>query len=177
MQGYRRNCSACHSFCCPISHENCISVMLANSVNRSAHGMVILYSMVHLSCNCFIILLAAPFHYLAIEWPPGILVHTNFVFVIGEQGTREVRRKGIRAVYISEYMEKSWHTSLGCRSAYAWQCWTLPEVSCTEHTHIHAVSTIHTQCLTHRISCGHYSTRWLSLIDPWIESSVRSRYP
>jgi len=37
MQGYRRNCSACHSFCCPISHENCISVMLANSVNRSAH--------------------------------------------------------------------------------------------------------------------------------------------
>ena len=73
--------------------------------------MVILYSMVHLSCNCFIILPAAPFHYLAIEWPPGILVRTNFIFVIGEQGTQEVRRKGIRAVYIGEYIEKSWHTS------------------------------------------------------------------
>jgi len=45
MQGYRWNCSAYHSFCCPISHENCISVMLANSVNRSArrHG----YSLQH----------------------------------------------------------------------------------------------------------------------------------
>jgi len=28
----------------------------------------------------------------------------------------------------------------GCHSAYAWQCWALPEVSCTEHTHIHALN-------------------------------------
>jgi hypothetical protein len=41
----------------------------------------------HLSHNRFTIFPAAPFHYLAFERPPGILVHTNFVFVVDEQGT------------------------------------------------------------------------------------------
>jgi len=78
---------------------------------QAAVGMVILRSM----STCPTIGLSFRRLLHSITWP---LNNRNpcqcayqFVFVVSKQGTCEVRRKGIRVVYINEYMERSSHSS------------------------------------------------------------------
>ena len=144
--------------------------------------------MVHLSRvhNCFTILLVAPFHYLGFEWPPGILVRTNLVFIVGEQGTQEVKRKGIWAVYITEYMEESRRTS--CLQPSPSQA-VVPHMLSGNvelgpwchalSTHSRGQQLFGTQCLARRIVCRHHPAESLTqaLNCQSEEGLPRARYP
>ena len=132
----------------------------------------------HLSHNCFTIFPAAPFHYLAFEWPPGILVGTNFVFVVNEQGKWEVRWKGILAVYINEHMEAN--IPVACSPAHVVLSFCICLVMlgcCPKWAHTHSRN----QHCSYSIFDSPYclSLSPCRVTDPTIESSVylEPQYP
>jgi len=159
MWGYRKNCSV-YTKVSVVQFENYISVMLANSVNRSAHrhGPPVPQLFHHFSSCSFPLF--------------GLWMTSRnpcaYQFCLRCRWTREMRSQVKRNssslhqwAHGNEltYQLPAAQPMSGCHSAYAWWCWVAAR---SEHTHIRAISTVHTQNLTPRIVCCCHPAEWLT---------------
>jgi len=145
-----------------IACEICISVMLANSGNRSArrHG----YSIQHSPPVpiCFTILPV-----LSITWPWNDLQECLCIPIPSSLSVNGGHEKSGGKEFKRFTSVSTWKRAdkpvASSQPHVRLSFWALPKVSCTEYTHIHAVSTC-TQSWwwTHRIVCCCHPATWLA---------------